>query len=377
MAAAVIEESGRPAFVCRKNRPDGDFVKHITAVFEEAAANAPSIVFLDDMDKFTNGDERYPDAEEYVTVQSCIDSVSGQEVFVLATVNNIRNLPDSLYRAGRFDRVLEVEAPQGRDAEQIIAHYLAKKECVEEMDVKMIARIMGGRSCAELETVINEAGLHAGFERKDRINMDHFMRACMRMVFDTSPGAWSASAPQEESLSFLQAVRHEAGHAVVSEILCPESVTLVRVYLDGLYHQGFTEYYNDGSLPYLDWRKSRIVGALGGAAAVEQFFGTSDGGSREDLDIAFGEANRLVTRDCICGMHLHSEGFEAPEQIQVAQDQATAVLVENYFRLAKEILAANREFFDKLSDALAKKQCLMMQEVQSIKASCRIVPFSL
>jgi hypothetical protein len=116
---------------------------------------------------------------------------------------------------------------------------------------------------------------------------------------------------------------------------------------------------------------------LAGAAAVEQFFGTSDGGSREDLDIAFGEANRLVTRDCICGMHLHSEGFEAPEQIQVAQDQATAVLVEKYFRLAKEILAANREFFDKLSDALAKKQCLMMQEVQSIKASCLIVPFSL
>ena len=106
MAAAIIEESGRPAYICRKDKPNGDFVKYIKETFDKAAENAPSIVFLDDMDKFTNGDERHPDAEEYVTVQSCIDEVRGKEVFVLATVNNIRNLPRSLRRAGRFDRTI-------------------------------------------------------------------------------------------------------------------------------------------------------------------------------------------------------------------------------------------------------------------------------
>lgn len=70
MASAVIEESGRKAFVCRKDQPNGDFVKVIKATFEKAIENAPSIVLLDDMDKFANGDERHPDAEEYVTVQS-------------------------------------------------------------------------------------------------------------------------------------------------------------------------------------------------------------------------------------------------------------------------------------------------------------------
>ena len=113
MAAAIIEESGRQAYTCRKDKPNGDFVKYIKETFDKAAENAPSIVFLDDMDKFTNGDERHPDAEEYVTVQSCIDEVKGKEVFVLATVNNIRNLPRSLRRAGRFDRTIEVEAPRG------------------------------------------------------------------------------------------------------------------------------------------------------------------------------------------------------------------------------------------------------------------------
>ena len=161
MASAIIEESGRKAFICRKDKPNGDFVKHIKEIFDKAADNAPSIVFLDDMDKFTNGDERHPDAEEYVTVQSCIDEIRsrGKEVFVLATVNNIRNLPRSLYRAGRFDRIIEVEAPRGKDAEDIVAYYLSNKKFVENIDTKTIARIMNGRSCAELETVINEAGL--------------------------------------------------------------------------------------------------------------------------------------------------------------------------------------------------------------------------
>ena len=100
MASAVIKESGRKVFCCRKDSPNGDFIKKIKATFDKAVQNAPSIVYLDDMDKFTNGDERHPDAEEYVTVQSCIDETKDKQVFVLATVNSIRCLPRSLRRAG-------------------------------------------------------------------------------------------------------------------------------------------------------------------------------------------------------------------------------------------------------------------------------------
>ena len=163
MATAVIEASGRQALVCRKDQPDGDFVKQIKETFDQAVENAPSIVLLDDMDKFSNGDPRHPDTEEYVTVQSCIDEVKGKEVFVLATVNNMRCLPRSLHRAGRFDRVVEIDTPHGHDAAEIIDHYLKSKKVVADVDVKTIARIMDGRSCAELETVIHEAGLSAGY----------------------------------------------------------------------------------------------------------------------------------------------------------------------------------------------------------------------
>lgn len=139
MASAVIKESGRKVFCCRKDSPNGDFVKKIKGTFDKAEQNAPSIVYLDDMDKFANGDERHPDAEEYVTVQSCIDEVRGKQVFVLATANNIRCLPHSLRRMGRFDRMIEVEAPRGQDAVKIIAHYLKSKIFIDEVDPAVIA----------------------------------------------------------------------------------------------------------------------------------------------------------------------------------------------------------------------------------------------
>lgn len=186
-------------------------------------------------------------------------------MFVLATANNIRCLPHSLRRAGRFDRKIEVSAPRGEDAEKIIAHYLKDKKFVDGVDARTIARIMDGRSCAELETVINEAGLYAGFERAEAITMDHFMEACLRTIFDVPAGnnddydddyddddcdeeceTTQQNNSLEDSTKFLsQIVYHEAGHAVVSEILCPESITLVSAHNRGGESGGFTDYYND------------------------------------------------------------------------------------------------------------------------------------
>lgn len=141
MASAVIKASGRKAFTCRKNSPNGDFVKKIKKTFKDAAEAAPSIVLLDDMDKFANGDDCHPDAEEYVTVQSCIDEIKGKEVFVLATANSLRALPRSLKRAGRFDRVIEVNNPRGEDAVKIIEHYIKGKKFVGDMDAVTVARM--------------------------------------------------------------------------------------------------------------------------------------------------------------------------------------------------------------------------------------------
>lgn len=383
MASAVIEESGRPAFVCRKDRPDGDFVKQIKETFDKAMEHAPSIVLLDDMDKFANGDECHPDEEEYVTIQSCIDGVKNKEVFVLATVNNMRCLPRSLYRAGRFDRVIKIETPWGKDALEIIAHHLKSKQFVQDVDVQTIARIMDGRSCAELETVINEAGLYAGYERADSITMDHLMEACLRIVFDVPTTADededSCTNLSDANYTSSQIVYHEAGHVVVSEILCPNSVTLVSAYNRSGNRGGFTNYYDDRTHTPLYWAKSRIVASLGGLAANEQKYGIFDIGGRRDLEQAFDRTKDLIINTGMCGLHLYSYGYGEANSplLQASQEQVAAAEVEKFYRKAKEILTLNKEFLDKVAAALAQKKLLSVADIQEIKGSCKVVPVAL
>ena len=379
MATALIKASGRKVFVCRKDKPNGDFVKAIKTTFDKAVAQAPSIVLLDDMDKFSNGDERHPDAEEYVTVQSCIDEIKHQDVFVLATANNLRCLPRSLLRAGRFDRRIEVDVPRGSDAQRIIEHYLGQKKFVSGVDAQTIARIMDGRSCAELETILNEAGLYAGFERSDCITMEHFMRACMKTIFDIPADDADECVVNLSDADSLpsQIIYHEAGHAVVHELLFPGSVTLVSVRGNGGHIGGFTSYYDDPRIHPAHGAKGKIVASLGGLAATEQVYGLHDYGASRDLDRAFDEMKDLVGNDCLCGFHLHANTYGDSQELKARQEQAVSAEVEKAYRKAKEILAVNRTFLDKIAAELAEKGLLTTLDIQRLKAECPLVSVSI
>lgn len=379
MATSLIEASGRRAFVCRKDQPNGEFIRTIKATFEEAADNTPSIVLLDDMDKFANGDENRRDAEEYVTVQSCIDEVRGKDVFVLATVNNIRTLPRSLQRAGRFDRVMWVRPPRGPDAVRIVSHYLQGKSFVGDMDAEVIARIMSGRSCAELETVINEAGMFAGFERSKEINMAHFMAACMKTVFGISDDPdWDDDDDDFDYCRDLSrsdvdcpwTAYHEAGHAVVSEVLCPGCVTLVSVRGNGSRIGGFTKYTDPGNVSVSLAYERQILSALGGMAAVELVLGVSDLGTEHDLADAFNAVRRKVCDLCTNGFQFYSYGSGDSPELRARQEQVVAAEVEKYYRRAKDILHENREFLDKTAEALAQKGLLTMLDMRVIRNEC-------
>ena len=105
-------------------------------------------------------------------MQAVIDDVKETDVFVIATVNEIRKLPDSLCRSGRFDRKIGVWAPTAADAEAIIAYYLSGKRISDDINMKDLAKMMSYHSCAELETILNEAAIRAAFARKDSIGME-------------------------------------------------------------------------------------------------------------------------------------------------------------------------------------------------------------
>lgn len=376
MAQCLINACGRYTVTCRKDQPDGDFTKHIKNCFKKAAENAPSILLLDDLDKFSNSDDKRCDTEEYVTVQSCIDEVKGKNVFVLATVNDIRKLPGSLYRAGRFDRIIKITPPTGEDAAKIIKYYLSKKKFRVEPDPQFIADVLGGCSCAKLETVINEAGIYAGAERSDMITTEHFIRAAMYIVFNVHENCYSNNADLCKSLNdanncSAQRVYHEAGHAVVSEILDPGSVTIVSV-LGGARSVGGMTVYSDHNSQNQDpliTRKQRIISGLGGIAGVECKFGITNCGASEDLNIVYRNIYKLVGDECVCGFSNYSDGFDDSEHKKHELEVIAASQVEKYYRKAKEIIIQNRELFEAVARALAEKSTITKMDIQKIKKS--------
>ncbi len=372
MAKCFIEASRRKTFTLRKDAPDGDFVKLIKKTFDDAKEAAPSIVFLDDMDKFANEDSYHKNAEEFVTVQACIDDAKEHEVFVLATANDLDNLPDSLLRAGRFDKSIEVENPKGNDVVLIVKHYLKNKNLSDDIDYKEIARMLDGRSCAALETVINEAGVYAGFEKRETINMNDFVRAFMRVVY---------KAPEAENYEYGKYLRefavHEAGHVLVSEIQEPGSVTLATVKKhDGGSTGGFVSYKRDDDyFESMSYMENRVRACLAGKAATEIVYGQIDVGANSDLHRAFDIVKRFV--DSYCGYGFGQwEGIPDREESQMVANRKALLVqteMERYYQQTKRILIENRELLDRLTDALADKKVILYQDIQNIKAGCAVI----
>ena len=361
MAQCFVKESERKTFTIRKDKPDGDFVNTIRETFEKAKEEAPSIVFLDDMDKYANEDNLHKNAEEYVAVQTQIDECKGLEVFVLATVNDRWSLPDSLVRAGRFDKLIEFKNPQGEDAIKIIAHFLEDKEVVGDVNAEEIARLIEGHSCAELEGVINEAGIYAGYEGREKIAQEDIIKASMRLLFD-APECMS-----ERNHVYLEHIAvHEAGHAVLAEILNPGSVNLVSVCKFHGSTEGITKFRRDEELEYSkEYMEHKVISVLGGKAATEIVYGISDTGCNIDMHKAFDLVAKFVDNICSFGFSAF-EGNNSSGYLLEMKDRMIAMEMERYYQIAKKLLIENRVFLDAMMSELVKKQTLTCKDVIKI-----------
>jgi cell division protease FtsH len=363
MAKCFIAETGCEFFTLRKEKPNGDFVKEIKDTYEAAKKEKGiSIVFLDDMDKFANEDDDHKDAEEYVAVQSCIDDSKGSGVFTFATVNTKFCLPESLLRAGRFDKQIGVGIPKGKDAERIIEHFLNQKQVLDDIDVVEISRLMEDRSCAELETVINEAGIYAGFSGKKLIEQDDITKACMRVLFD-SPECIS----QFDSKNDKYIAVHEAGHAVISEVLDPGSVTLVSICRYSGSVQGITNIHKPD-----DYKLSKeliendIISTLGGKAAIEVVYGIADIGCYSDMVDVFGMVSSLVDDSCALGFETYTRR-DSSSYLRERKDRLVASEVNRYYQIAKRIIVENRPFIDAVTEALLDQKTVTYREMQRIR----------
>ncbi len=368
LAKCFIEESGLTTYTIRRKKATNYFIGDITSTFHRAKANAPCIVFLDDMDKFANEDFNCRDAEEYVAVQAGIDEVKDSEVFVIGTANDIDKLPDSLIRLGRFDRKIEVSAPSRSDASEIVKYYLKDKEIADDLNIDDVAKMISYSSCAELETILNEAAISAAYERKEKIAIEDIVNAVIRSEYE-APDSF-AEIPKEDAEKMAL---HEAGHAVISEVLCPGSVGIVSLRKRGGTHSGgFMRRCKD-----LTRRSQEILVSLGGKAAVELYYSEAcASGCQSDISRAFGRIREGIMENATCGLggvDVAMWHIKMSENMNARNEALVHAELERYMLKAKDILLKNREFLEEVAKSLMEKEVLLYSDIQKLKSKMNIV----
>lgn len=370
MANALIQEMGLTAFTVRMNTGGNDIEREINETFRKAAENTPCIVFLDDLDKYANEDSNHRDAAAYVTVQACIDDVKDKAVFVIATANNNWKLPESLCRPGRFDRGIKFETPGKEDARQIIQYYLKGKKIDDTVDLEDLSRMLDYESCAALETILNEAAICAAYERKEKIGMQELIRAVLRKEYDSPEIDRKISADKKRKTAL-----HEAGHAVVSEVLIPGSVGMVSIWSAadddvGLMHS---------CVERLSLNQTALI-ALGGKAATEMYYpDRAAKGCEDDISKAATALETMITREVALGIgfaDIKNAHYDDASPFMLYKEEA-AVQAELERRLfqVRGILVKNRLFLEQMTEELIRKGTLLYSDIQRIKRECNSIDY--
>lgn len=371
LAQCFIEMVGRKSFVCRKEKSNGQFMEELNKIFDDAIKNAPSIILLDDLDKYANVEINRRNADEFVAIQSLIDKCKGKDVFVVATINEIFGLPDSLIRAGRFDKTIEINSPKGQDAVEIVKYYLSQKSFVSQLGAQELGEILEGRSCADLESIINEAGIIAGWQNKEKIEKDDIIKACLRVMYSAPETFSKTNEGYKEQIAI-----HEAGHTIVSEILEPYSVNLVSVCSTTGSTCGITSskqntnYWHD-----INYMENRIRVLLAGRVATELKYGVVDVGASQDLERAFSIAERMVLSYGIDGFDKMLPHKPHSEPLLEKRENSCVKLINRYYEQVKSIIKYNMDFLDKIAQLLLEKETILKKDIQEIKKECEIDEF--
>ncbi len=366
-ANSFVNALNRKKYIIRKNKPDGEFVNEVNRIITEAMNNEPSVVLLDDLDKFSNNDDDHKNSDEFVVVQTFIDDCINKDVFFVATANSLEDMPESLLRAGRFSNKIEFEIPTIKDATIIIKYYLNDK-CVEpDVDCEEIARLLEGKSCAVLESIINEAGLYAGYNNQDTITNSDIIKAVLRIIYNAPENLDNKSLFQIEAASY-----HEAGHAFISEYFEPNSVNLVSVtnYFGnkgGLTSQTMDEDY------WCDFSKmeNRVMVLLAGKAATDVVFNKVDVGCESDI----ARARKIVERfyEDYGLNNFKYTCFDSSNSSKENKENWISQKLVDYYNRVKNILHNNMVVFTELAYELQREKTITKKQIKEVLTRWTVV----
>ena len=304
LARAVAGEAGVKFFYISGS----DFVEMLVGVgasrvrslFSDAKKEAPSVVFIDEIDAVGRKrgaglgggqDEREQTLNQILVEMDGFDVNSN--VIVMAATNRVDVLDPALLRPGRFDRRIMVNMPDADEREAILKIHARKKPLAKDVSLHEVALSTVGFTGADLENLLNEAALMTARHNKKEITMQEITDATFRVQM----------GPQKNSKKLSDKVKrltayHEAGHAVVlratSEFEKVDRVTIVPVGRAG----GFTAYkpIEDTDFYTEKMLLDTIKMSLGGRAAEEVFLGEVSTGASSDLQQCNNIAKDMIKR---------------------------------------------------------------------------------
>ena len=360
MAYDFIKETGLKSYVVRKNDSKDRFISNMKQTFEEACKNQPSVILLDDIDKFTP-DYRNYQAEEYVLPQALMDDAKNNQVFVVATANNIEYLPRSLLRKGRLDTSIHITTPTYEDSKSIISHYLSNKKVAKNLDMESIAMLMKNHSCAFLEGIMNEAGIASAYEGRKEIVLDDIVKAVINSQIDESERISDSS-----SASTLNTAYHEAGHLAAGLLGGVCDMVLAVLIKGPESNSGFVNFNTKlDAVDSLEDEEKIIYGYLAGGAAVEIQYGKTDIGSSSDFEKAYAYTKNIISTNRLYGISNMSIRKDYGNKNEDVNDYTRLKLEESY-ATTRFLLKKNWALVEMLTQALMKKKYLVYSEINGI-----------
>jgi len=382
LARAVAGEANCPFF----SVSGSDFIEvfvgigaaRVRDLFAQARKNAPSIVFIDEIDAVGRHrgsglggghDEREQTLNQLLTEMDGFETTN-EPVIVLAATNRPDVLDKALLRPGRFDRRVDVPFPDLTSREQILQVHMQNIKMDPAVDIKKIARGTPGFSGADLANLVNESAINASKFGRDLVIMEDFEESRDKIMLGKELKTIVLSEEDRKITAF-----HEAGHALI-RLLNPEDsdplhkVTIVpRGKALGVTH----------SLPEKEKHTSskeemiaNIEMALGGRAAEQIVFNKLTTGAYSDFKAATDIVRRMV---CYYGMseklgpviYGQQNGDYAYSQKTAEQiDEEVKSIIEVCYKKAYQMLVDNRDKLDKLANALLEKETMYASEIYEL-----------
>jgi cell division protease FtsH len=356
-------------------------------LFAQAAAHAPSIIFIDELDALgkargmsvlSSHDEREQTLNQLLAEMDGFDSNKG--VIIMSATNRPEILDPALLRPGRFDRQVLVDRPDIKGREKILQLHAKKVKVSPAVDFSVIAAKTPGFVGADLANIVNEAALLAARQGKSGVEMADFDEAIERVVAGLQKKSRVMSPKEKKTVAY-----HESGHALVAELMPgADPVSKISIIPRGIAALGYTQ-----QLPtedrYLMTRSellARIHVLLGGRVAEEMVFADVSTGAQNDLQRATEIARTMVTQFGMSEkMGLVSlEGPRTPmflpipaqgpkeyseETARIVDEEVKGILSETHAKV-RELLASYRPALEELAELLLTKEVVERPELQAI-----------